>query len=603
VRRAGWWLAAAGLVVAVAAGLRLVRLDVAQFQSDEATWLRIAEDMLRLGRVPLYGPLSSQGITQAPEFEYFLAAAALVSRDPVWVTATVALANIAGVAGATWLGWRMFGPLAGVVAGLWFATQPGAVFYARKIWPPDVLPPLCVLLLVGLEYGVVRGRARWAAASLPIGVWTALTHFGGVVVVPLLVAPVVVLARARRWLLLVVGGVLAVGLTAPYVLHQVETGWADVKNVRYYASSVPATVDSQGLEYALSLSTGWGRLRVADVLPPTDGMPAQVLDIAAVLATALLGAAILLALWQVALGGARASRVRLVGLLVWLVLPVLATTRHSLPLQPHYYLVLVPVPALLVGFLCQWLAARGARVALGVVLAGLTAVLLVQVATVVRLLDFVATDYEPCYGAPVRLTEDVARQAVAFGAAGGATRASVENEDGDADSIAYLLRGAFPRVDLAGVGPIGIGASSPPSPAAAGRVLEAAQSVGLSFEPGVAVGTASVSDDPLQGGRVRVALAWQVDAASTWSRPLVWDVSLSNADRQVVQRASGIDHMPAAMAGERVLSWFTLDTPREIGAGPYQVQVRLVDADRGQSFEPTWVSGPFAIRQTARCRA
>jgi hypothetical protein len=320
-----------------------------------------------------------------------------------------------------------------------------------------------------------------------------------------------------------------------------------------------------------------------------------------------------------------AMRLRLAGLLLWLVLPVLATTRHSLPLQPHYFLVLVPVPALLVGMLCQWLLARRARLWLGVVLAGLAAVLLVQVLTVARLLGFVATQYEPCYGAPVRLTQDIARQAVVLGSTGGATRASIENEDGDADSIAYLVRGAMPNVDLAGVGAIGIGAraalpapatgaqstSTAPTtgaqaastaPATSGSVLDAVQPVGLSFEPGVQAGSASVSDDPLQGGRVRVGLTWQVDASSTWSRPVVWQVTLTNAQGQVVQRASGIDHVPAAMAGEHVLSWFTLDTPREIGPGPYQTHLRLIDADRGQPIGDEWSSAGLAIRQTARCR-
>jgi hypothetical protein len=628
-------------VVALAAVLRLARLDLAQFQSDEATWLRIGEDLVRLGRVPLYGPLSSQGITQAPQFEYFLAAAAAVSRDPVWVTTTVALANVAGVAGTVWLGWRAFGPLAGVVAGLWFATQPGAVFYARKIWPPDVLPPLGVLLLVALEYGVVCRRARWAAASLPIAALTALMHFGGVVVVPFALAPVVVLLRARRWFLLAVGLGLAAALVVPYLVHQAQTGWADVKNVRYYASSVPAVIDTQALEYALSLSTGWGRLRVADVLPPTDGLPSVPLDVAAVLATALLGLAVVAALWQVLAGARRdaaggrgdppggrgdsarglgeaatgpadsarglgewpAQRIRLTGLLVWLVLPVLLTTRHSLPLQPHYYLILVPAPALLIGFLCQSLLARLGRWGSSFVLAALAVVLVVQVASIGRLLEFVATQYEPCYGAPVRLTQDIGAQAVAFGAAGGATRVSIENEDGDADSIGYLLRGAFPLVDLAGVGPIGIGFQDSAAEPSGRSVLDAVQAVGLSFEPGLAATAASVSDDPLQGGRVRVALNWQVEASSSWARPLVWEVRLVNAGGEVVQRASGIDHIPASMGGEHVLSWFTLDTPREIGPGPYQVHLRLLDADRGQPVGSEWLSGPFAIHQTARCRS
>src|ERR687885_39346 len=105
-RLTGTLLVLAALGVGLGAVLRLGRLDLAQFQSDEATWLRIAEDFVRLGRVPLYGPLSSQGIPGPPLFEYFLAAAAAISRQPVGPTATVALGNVAGLAGTVWLAWR-----------------------------------------------------------------------------------------------------------------------------------------------------------------------------------------------------------------------------------------------------------------------------------------------------------------------------------------------------------------------------------------------------------------------------------------------------------------------------------------------------------------
>jgi hypothetical protein len=399
-------------------------------------------------------------------------------------------------------------------------------------------------------------------------------------------------------------------MAVPYLLHHVQTGWEDVKNVRYYASSVAVSIDTQGLGYALSLATGWGGLRVADVLPPADGLPAPIWDAAALIATLLLGVSVVVAVCQVLPGGLKgwpAGRIRLAGLLVWLMLPVLATTRHSLPLQPHYYLALLPVPFLLIGMLCQWLLALRlraplVRVLLGVALAAVGVVVGVQVVAVARLLEYVATRYEPCYGAPLRLTEDIGRQAIAFGAAGEASRASVENEDGDADSIAYLLRGAFPRVDLAGVGPIGLGPEQSTARPSGRSVLDARQSVDLRYGPGVEAAAASVSDDPLQGGRVRVALDWRVDATSAWARPLVWEVRLSNADDQVVQRASGIDHVPTAMRGEHVLSWFTLDTPREIGPGPYQVHLRLIDADRGASIGDEWTSAAFAINQTARCR-
>src|SRR5947209_2618762 len=112
-----YWLAAIGIMV-LTVFLRLWRLDLVQFKDDQAALLRLAEDMVRLGRIPLAGMTSSIGIPVAPTFEYVLAPIVALSRDPRVATAAIALANAAGIAGTLRLGWRWFSPLTGLVAGL-----------------------------------------------------------------------------------------------------------------------------------------------------------------------------------------------------------------------------------------------------------------------------------------------------------------------------------------------------------------------------------------------------------------------------------------------------------------------------------------------------
>ena len=139
-------LAATVLVLVLAAGLRLGRLDLIEFGTDESLWSRLAEDLVRLGRLPLVGPRSSQNVFAPPHFIYFLAPIVAVSRDPAVATAVIATVNVAAVGGAVWLGWRAFGPLAGLVAGGLYAVSPSAIFFSRKIWQPDlVAPPLAHL--------------------------------------------------------------------------------------------------------------------------------------------------------------------------------------------------------------------------------------------------------------------------------------------------------------------------------------------------------------------------------------------------------------------------------------------------------------------------
>ncbi|MBV9582829.1 MAG: hypothetical protein JO057_29955, partial [Chloroflexi bacterium] len=83
-----YWIAVVGILL-LTLFLRLWRLDLVQFKDDQAALLRLAEDMARLGRVPLVGMTSSVGIPLAPSFEYFLAPIVAVNRDPRVATAII----------------------------------------------------------------------------------------------------------------------------------------------------------------------------------------------------------------------------------------------------------------------------------------------------------------------------------------------------------------------------------------------------------------------------------------------------------------------------------------------------------------------------------
>src|SRR5438132_12342312 len=127
---------AAFAILVVAAGLRLWRLDLTPFGTDEAALTRLAEDIVRLGRIPLSGPLTSIGIPSAPHFIYTLAPMEAISRDPSVVAGFIAFLNVAAVFGTWWLGARWFGPPAGLIAALLFATSPWAISARRWIWQP-----------------------------------------------------------------------------------------------------------------------------------------------------------------------------------------------------------------------------------------------------------------------------------------------------------------------------------------------------------------------------------------------------------------------------------------------------------------------------------
>src|SRR5690242_7301870 len=104
-RSTRYWVAVIG-ILALTILLRFWRLDLIQFKDDQATLLRLAEDIVRLGRVPLAGMTSSLGVPVAPTFEYLLAPIVAINRDPRVATAAIGLMNVAGVAGTILFGWR-----------------------------------------------------------------------------------------------------------------------------------------------------------------------------------------------------------------------------------------------------------------------------------------------------------------------------------------------------------------------------------------------------------------------------------------------------------------------------------------------------------------
>jgi hypothetical protein len=339
------------LCVLLAAVARLWRLDLVEFKADEASALRLTEDMLRLGHFPETGMLSSQGILQAPHLMYVLAPLVQLTRDPALVSGGIALWNVAAVLATGWLAWRWFGGVAAVVTTLLYAANPWAVFWSRKIWAPDFLPLLAVLLCVV----IFEGRGRWATLAYPITALASMVHFSFVTLAPVLLVPTFVLARGRRWWSLALGVGAALLIMLPFLAHEQRIGWLDYPTLRYEMSRHATRVDTQGLELVLGLTTGLGATTLAGV-PLARFAPTGLLGLAAVFEMALLLGALALALRR--LGVPDPNRLRLAALLVWIGLPILLTLRHAFDLHDHYFLLVYPAAFLLIGAAFAWLTAR-----------------------------------------------------------------------------------------------------------------------------------------------------------------------------------------------------------------------------------------------------
>ncbi|HYY88632.1 MAG TPA: hypothetical protein VFA49_07545 [Chloroflexota bacterium] len=597
-RRLAVW--AAWLGVLVAAVLRLAWLDLVQFGTDEASWLKLAEDLVRFGRVPETGLMSSQGIPAPPHFVYLLAPLVALGRDPAVATGAIALANVGAVAATAWLAWRWFGPLPGATATLLYAVNPWAVFWSRKIWQPDLLAPIALLLVFGLDRALVGRRLAWAALAFPLVALGTMTHYSFVVLAPLLLVAAGLLLRARAWGLLALAAAVTLLVLLPFLAHEQRIAWLDYPSLRYYMALREPTVDLEGLGYALSLATGWGTTRIGGV-PVEHFAPDGLLTGVTLIETALLAVALALALGRVVgpLAANVADRARLAGLLAWSILPIGATLRHSWGLHDHYFLVLYPAPFLLIGAAVQWTFAHWpSRVIVG----GVALTVAGQLVLAVGLAGDLQRSFEPCYDLSLGAGEAVARDLIAFGARTGSTRGAVELDEADASAIAYLLRPAFFPLVMTNYGDISLASvvradSGPPSPSADMRYANGVRVLGV-WTP----------DRPILDWRPRLAIAWQAAGAAS-AGSISWQLRL--ADSQVVPPKRGYRHDLGSLGEQVTLSWFTFEVPRELPAGTYPLAVDLLDGATGQAVPLVDANGvshldwsqPLETGFTPRCRA
>ena len=359
-----WAQVALAVILFAAAWLRLWNLNATEFKFDEARVANLAAEMVDTGRIPARGMGSSTGVDNPPVAVYLFALPALVSRDPWVLSAWVGLLNVAAVWGCYRLGRKQWGAATGLLAAAFFAASPWAVFYARKVWAQDLLPPF-VVLLISLLYAWVVERRRWAlcGALVTLSVLTQI-HFAALALIPVVAVAVVaavVGTVARRvharkaarkgasiWLPLGVGVALAALLYAPYLIADAREGWRNVRAL-VQAGGAPAETQWQALRYAL-LNVGGREIHALAGPERYREFLAGILDLNywpdRVQEAAVVGSALYLGVCCVRRRKEPRVLARYGLLLLWLVLPALFFLRSSTPVCPHYLIPVYPAPYL-----------------------------------------------------------------------------------------------------------------------------------------------------------------------------------------------------------------------------------------------------------------
>ncbi len=408
------------LILALAAVLRLYRLDEIDVRFDEASAPQLALSILN-GNFLRVAPFSGSVANHPPLYLYLLAVPYLFTRSFLAVAAFRILLDVAAV-GLTWLlGARFFNARVALVAALLFAVAPWAIQLTRKLG--IVTPPLFTLVWFwGACLLLVRKDARgwlWLGLGLALCVGT---HFTSIYLVPPTVLVVLLARRAFNWQFALAGLAPIVALAALYLGHDAGQGFA---NVRALAGAGAAAGAWSWAAVALAL-WGSGGAHLGDLSGAAFAVwQAQLPAWGAAIDLFQMGL-VLVSLAVLVLRVSKREQPNaplLAVLLVWQLAPVVLQLRSARPLQMHYFMPLWPGAWLAVALAADWLlSANRTRVARVCVALSLVSIVAWQILTTLQFGAFVSQNdtAQGGYGEPVRTAlaaTDLARGAVRGGRA------------------------------------------------------------------------------------------------------------------------------------------------------------------------------------------
>jgi Dolichyl-phosphate-mannose-protein mannosyltransferase len=334
------------VLLLVAAGVRLWRLDLMEFKADEAQACQLAlqvVDGLR-GRlpaghgIPLVGLRSSVGVPNPPLFIYLLALPLTLWRDPLAAAVFIALSNVAAVGICFAIGRRYFSPFVALAATALYALAPWAVIFSRKIWAQDLLPVFIAGFLLAAHAFLVDRRPRALAWLLALAAAAVQLHFSALILGGALLGLLIAGRSVVRARWLAIGAGAAFLLCAPYLLHLARTQGGDFAHLGAWRNESSSLVPAgQRLRLALRYPLSVSGADETEVL--VGAQAGWVLPFAGATGLAALGGLIWLCVRD---RRSPSFSARLMGA-IWFLLPTLGLIATGAVPFIHYFIILYPL--------------------------------------------------------------------------------------------------------------------------------------------------------------------------------------------------------------------------------------------------------------------
>ena len=350
--------------------LCLYKINTTEFNPDQAVLFSLARNAIRYGMIPVTSNAASVGLAHPPGIIYLLMVPALFSANPLWAAVQQGLLTTVAVLFTYIFTRRYYGRLAGIAAALLYGTAASTIHFGRFIWQPNVMSPLVVLFMFALFWGVVERRRGWLAPAVFLLGIILQSHESAAVLTVLLLIAVVLAFQTLRWRDVLWAAIALFIVYLPFLYWEYHVHLADL-HALFSLSKQQAVIDSEAIRYYRTFLLPFGQQPtipssvINTVMPYISWMryAMPLLVLCGVVTVCLLALQVLrkagtavddmakqssLRSWWTRLQAAPATGGYIL-LVVWQVLPLLVFFRHTVVLQMHYLLFLMPGPFILIG--------------------------------------------------------------------------------------------------------------------------------------------------------------------------------------------------------------------------------------------------------------
>ena len=221
----------------IALGILLISTTVLQLsfipqytlKLDQSQVLYFAGDYINHGIFPVHGVLNSQHAYNPPFFVWLYILPLALIGDHGWVLTLPALTlHTLAIILLFRMGKKYFGFGVGLVAATLYAFLPNGVYFGHSSWAQGLLSPFYILIIFGISQWLLEKKSRAIAYLLPLVAWTTGMHWGGILIIGVLVLIAFFFRVKLLPSALVVGVLVSILMWAPFLRFEQSREFVDI---------------------------------------------------------------------------------------------------------------------------------------------------------------------------------------------------------------------------------------------------------------------------------------------------------------------------------------------------------------------------------------